>query len=149
MIGQKAPDFTLLGTDLKPKTLSDYAGKVCIISSILSVDTGVCDTETRRFNLEAATLDDDIEILTVSVDLPFTQKRWCGATGVDKVTMLSDHKTTDFGRAYGVLMPAHRSLARCVFVIDREGIVRYIELVPEVGTEPDYEAVLAAAKELA
>jgi len=147
-VGDKAPDFTLAGLDMKPKTLSDFSGKVCIISTVPSLDTGVCDTETRRFNVLAGELSDDIEILTVSVDLPFAQKRWCGASGVDKVTMLSDHMTVDFGKSYGVLVTDLRILARCVFVVDREGVIRYTQLVPEIAQEPDYDPIIAAAKEL-
>lgn len=147
-VGDKAPDFQLVGLDLKPKTLADFSGKVCIISCVPSIDTGVCDTETRRFNVLASELSDDVEILTVSVDLPFAQKRWCGAAGVDKVTMLSDHMQAAFAKSYGVLVTDLRILARCVFVVDKEGVVRYVQLVPEIAQEPDYDPIIAAAKEL-
>ncbi len=145
--GDKAPDFTLLDNGLAPKKLADYAGKVLIVSSVPSLDTPVCDLETQRFNNEAAGLGDNIAILTISMDLPFAQKRWCGAGGVDKVQTLSDHKDASFGEGYGVLIKELRLLARCIFVIDTKGIVTYVQMVKEVTNEPDYEAVLAAAKQ--
>ncbi len=144
--GDKAPDFTLTDNDLAPKTLADYKGKVLIISAVPSLDTSVCDMETRRFNTEAANLGDDIAILTVSMDLPFAQKRWCGANGIDKVQTLSDHKDASLGTGYGVLIKELRLLARCIFVIDASGKVTYVQLVNEVTNEPDYNAVLEAAK---
>ena len=113
-----------------------------------SLDTDVCSTETRRFNQEAAGLGGDVVILTVSMDLPFAQKRWCGAAGVDRVVTLSDHRDASFGLAYGVLIKETRLLARSVFVVGRDGVVRYVELVPELGEEPNYEAALAAVREL-
>jgi thiol peroxidase len=146
--GDKAPDFTVLDTDLKPVNLLAYKGKVCVISSVPSLDTPVCDMETRRFNTEAGKLSDDVVILTVSMDLPFAQKRWCGATGVTKVKTLSDHRDASFGIAYGVLIKELRLLARAVFVVDRQGTVRYVELVKEVATEPNYDAALQAVKKL-
>jgi thiol peroxidase len=147
-VGAKAPDVELLKNDLSPVKLSSYRGKVMIISSVPSLDTPVCDMETRRFNEEAGHLGEDVVILTVSMDLPFAQKRWCGAAGVDKVITLSDHRQAAFGTAYGVLIKELRLLARAVFVIDGKGSVRYIQLVKEVTKEPDYEAVLAAVKGL-
>jgi len=147
--GDAAPDVQLLDNDLKPVRLSSYRGKTCIISSIPSLDTPVCDMETRRFNDAAVKLGGDVVILTVSMDLPFAQKRWCGAAGVDRVVTLSDHRSAEFGRLYGVLIKDLRLLARCVFVVDREGIVRYKQLVKEVSQEPDYEAVLTAVASLA
>lgn len=146
--GDKAPDFTVLDNDLKPVSLSTYKGKVCIISSVPSLDTPVCDMETRRFNTEAGKLSDDVVILTVSMDLPFAQKRWCGAAGVTKVKTLSDHRDASFGVAYGVLIKELRLLARAVFVVDRQGILRYVELVKEITTEPNYEAALQAVNKL-
>jgi thiol peroxidase len=146
-VGDKAPDFEVIGNDLSAVSLSSFQGKVCIISSVPSLDTPVCEMETRRFNNEAANLGDDIVILTVSMDLPFAQKRWCGAQGVDKVITLSDHRDAAFGSAYGVLIKELRLLARAVFVVDKEGVVRYAELVKEIADEPNYEAVLKAAKE--
>jgi thiol peroxidase len=147
-VGQKAPDFNVLGNDLNPVSLSSYKGKVCILSSVPSLDTPVCDLETRRFNQEAATLGPDVAVLTLSMDLPFAQKRWCGAAGVDKVTTLSDHRDASFGSAYGTLIKELRLLARCVFVVDRDGVIRYIQLVKEIAQEPDYAAVLDAVKKL-
>jgi thioredoxin-dependent peroxiredoxin len=146
--GDRAPDFTLLDNDLKPVNLSASIGKVCVISSVPSLDTPVCDMETRRFNTEAGKLSDDVVILTVSMDLPFAQKRWCGAAGVTKVKTLSDHRDASFGTAYGVLIKELRLLARAVFVVDRQGTVRYVELVKEVATEPNYDTALEAVKKL-
>jgi thiol peroxidase len=140
--GDKAPDFTVLDNDLNPVSLGDFAGKVLVISAVPSLDTPVCDMETRRFNQEAANLGDDVRILTVSMDLPFAQKRWCGNAGVERVQTLSDHKEASFGSAYGVLIEELRLLARCVFVLDREGTVVGVHMVNEVTNEPDYEAVL-------
>ncbi len=118
------------------------------VSSVPSLDTPACDMETRRFNDEAGRLGDDVEMLTISMDLPFAQKRWCGAAGVDKVKTLSDHRDAAFGQAYGVLIKGLRLLARAVFVVDKEGTIRYIELVKEIASEPDYDSVLTAVKEL-
>lgn len=148
-VGDPAPDFEVLDNDLSPVRLSSYRGKVCVISSVPSLDTPVCDMETRRFNEEADKLSADVQILTISMDLPFAQKRWCGAAGVDKVVTLSDHRNASFGTAYGVLIKELRLLARAVFILDREGIVRYIQIVKEVTDEPDYDAVLEAVKKLA
>ncbi|MBI4550836.1 MAG: thiol peroxidase [Candidatus Latescibacteria bacterium] len=145
-VGDKAPAFQVLGGDLSSVTLDTYKGKVKVICAVPSLDTPVCDTETRRFNAEAANLSDHIAILTVSVDLPFAQKRWCGANGVDKVTALSDHRETAFGQAYGTLIKELRLLSRAVFVVDASDTVRYVEYVPEVASEPNYGAALAAAK---
>lgn len=146
--GDKAPDFHLVDNGLAPKTLADYKGQVLIISAVPSLDTPVCDMETRRFNNEAAKLGDGIKILTVSMDLPFAQARWCGAAGVEHVVTLSDYARRDFGTGWGVLIKELMLLARCVFVVDRESVVQYVQLVPEVTDEPDYDAVLAAAKKL-
>ena len=147
-VGDQAPDFRVLDNDLSPVQLSSYRGKICVISSVPSLDTPVCDMETRRFNDEAGKLGSDVVILTISMDLPFAQKRWCGAAGVDKVITLSDHLDASFGEAYGVLIKELRLLARAVFVVDREGIVQYIQLVKEVADEPDYDAVLDAVGKL-
>jgi thiol peroxidase len=146
--GDKAPDFELLDNDLKPVNLSDFGGKICVISSVPSLDTPICDMETRRFNEEAGKLGDNVSILTVSMDLPFAQKRWCGAAGVDKVTTLSDHRDANFGENYGVLIKELRLLARAIFVVDREGVIQYVQLVKEVTEEPDYDAVIAAVGKL-
>ncbi len=147
-VGDKAPDFEVVDNELKPKSLKDFAGKVLIISSVPSLDTPVCDMETRRFNTEASRLDTGIRILTISMDLPFAQKRWCGAAGVDQVITLSDHRQASFGQAFGVLIRELRLLARAVFVLDKDHIIRHIQIVREIAEEPDYEAVLAAAKRL-
>jgi thioredoxin-dependent peroxiredoxin len=146
--GDTAPDFTALANDMSPVSLASYRGKVVALSVVPSLDTPICDIQTRRFNQEAAALGDDVAILTLSVDLPFAQARWCGATGVDKVITLSDHRDAAFGAAYGVLIKEVRLLARAVFVLDREGVIRYIQIVSEVASEPDYDAALAAIKKL-
>ncbi|MDH3555211.1 MAG: thiol peroxidase [Deltaproteobacteria bacterium] len=147
-VGDKAPDFVAIDNDLNPVSFDSFRGKVCIVSSVPSLDTPVCDMETRRFNDEAGRLGDDVEILTISMDLPFAQKRWCGAAGVDRVQTLSDHRDAAFGQAYGVLIKGLRLLARAVFVVDKEGTIRYMELVKEIASEPDYDSVLTAVKEL-
>jgi thiol peroxidase len=146
--GSPAPDVELLDNDLKPVKLSDFRGKVAVVSSVPSLDTPTCDMETRRFNTEASKLGGDVVILTISTDLPFAQKRWCGAAGVDRVKTLSDHRETAFGRSFGVLIKELRLLARTIFVIDKQGMVRYIQQVPEISQEPDYDAVIAAVKKL-
>jgi thiol peroxidase len=143
-----APDIELIDNDLSPVRLLTYKGKICVIVTVPSLDTSVCDLETRRFNQEAADLGDDVRILAVSMDLPFAQKRWCGAAGVDKVITLSDHREASLGLAFGVLIKELRLLARAVFILDRDGIVRYIQIVKEVGNEPDYDAVLKAVRNL-
>jgi len=147
-VGDAAPDVELVDNDLKAVRLSSFRGKACVVSAVPSLDTPVCDMETRRFNQEAAKLGDQVVILTVSMDLPFAQKRWCGAAGVDKVKTLSDHREAAFGEAFGVLIKGLRLLARAIFVIDQKGILRYIQLVKEVAQEPDYNAVLGAVKKL-
>ncbi len=144
--GDAAPDFTALTNDLQPKGLQDFAGKVVILASVPSLDTPVCDVETRRFNTEAAALGDEVVIVTVSMDLPFAQARWCGAAGVDQVTTLSDHKDASFGEAYGVLIKELRLLARAVFVVGKDGKLTHVQIAPEMTEEPDYGAALAAAK---
>ncbi len=145
-VGGEAPDFTVLDNELNPFTLDSAKGKVSIILSVPSLDTPVCEVETKRFNEEAAALGPEIKILVISMDLPFAQKRWCAAEGVDKLQTLSDHREASFGLAYGVLIKELRLLARAVFVIDREGKIGYIQLVEEVGREPDYEEVLNAVR---
>jgi thiol peroxidase len=147
-IGDTAPDVVLANNDLAPVSLSSYGGKVCIISSVPSLDTPVCDMETRRFNEEAGALGDDVAIITVSMDLPFAQKRWCGAAGVDKVITLSDYGDMSFGNAYGVLIKELKLLARSVFVLDRQGVIQYIQLVNEVTEEPAYQEILDAVGKL-
>ena len=147
-VGDVAPDFEVLDNDLAPVKFSSFRGKICVISSVPSLDTPVCDMETRRFNEEAVKLGDNIQILTISMDLPFAQKRWCGAAGVHKVFTLSDHRDASFGMAYGTLIKELRLLARIVFVVDGEGVIRYIQVVKEQSEEPDYDAVLEAVNAL-
>ena len=147
-VGERAPDFTAVDNNLGTFRLSSLAGKIVVISAVPSLDTPVCDLETRRFNEEAAGLSSDVEIITVSMDLPFAQKRWCGAAGIEKLITLSDHREAAFGQMYGVLIKELRLLARAVFVVDREGTVPYIQIVKELTREPDYEEVLAAVKKL-
>jgi len=147
-VGESARDFEVVDNDLSPVEFSSFRGKVCIILSVPSLDTSVCDVMTRRFNEEAAGLGEEVIVLTISMDLPFAQKRWCGAAGVENVRTLSDHKKASFGTAYGVLIKELRLLARAVFVVDKGGIVRYLELVKELTEEPDYESALKAVKKL-
>ncbi|MBL7140036.1 MAG: thiol peroxidase [Planctomycetes bacterium] len=147
-VGAQAPEAALIGNGLEKVVLSSFRGKVLILVTVPSLDTSVCDTETRRFNVEAAGLGDGVQVLTVSMDLPFAQKRWCGAAGIDRVVTASDHRDAALGRAYGVLIQELRLLARAVFVLDREGVIRYRQLVEEMTEEPDYEPVLAAARGL-
>ena len=146
-VGQKAPEFTAQAKDWSAfKGLKDTRGKVRIIAALPSLNTSVCDRETRRFNQEAAALGEAIAILTVSMDLPFTLKSWCGAAGIDKVITLSDHLKADFGKKYGVLLKEARTLRRAVFVVDRRGLAVYAAYMPSIGEEPEYEAVLQAAR---
>jgi len=147
-VGDKAPQFEVIDNDLKPVKLSSFSGKTLIVCSVPSLDTPVCDIETRKFNEKAGELADNVKVLTISMDLPFAQKRWCGAAGVKNVQTLSDHKEASFGKAYGVLIEELRLLARAIFVIDKEGTVRYKQLVSEISNEPDYESVLKAVKEI-
>jgi len=146
--GQKAPDFHSMDKGLAPIGLDKFKGKVKIISVVPSIDTPVCDAQTRRFNEEASKLG-DVQVLTVSMDLPFAQARWCGAAGVDKITMISDFKDRDFGNKYGVLIKELGLLARAVFVVDKNDNVTHAEYVKEVATHPDYDATLAAARKAA
>lgn len=144
-VGQTAPAFKAVANDWSHvDPINDYQGKVRVLSAILSLETSVCDTETRRFNQEAAALGEDVAIFVLSHDLPFTQKRWCGAAGVDQVMTLSDSALDDFGPKYGVRLKEMRVLRRAVFVVDRDGNVIYADYMPALGVEPDYEAVLAA-----
>jgi thiol peroxidase len=147
-VGDTVPDIEVLDNDLNAVKLSSFKGKICVISAVPSLDTPTCDMETRRFNETASQLGDDVVILTVSTDLPFAQKRWCGAAGVDKVVTLSDHREAAFGSAFGVLIKELRLLARSIFVVDRNGIIQYIQHVKELSEEPDYDAVIEAVKKL-
>lgn len=143
-VGDTAPAFKALANDLSEKSLKDYSG-VKIVSVVPSLDTGVCDAQTRRFNEDAAKLD-NVSVITVSVDLPFAQARWCGASGLDNVITLSDHRDLSFGTAYGVTMKELRLLARAVFVVNSNDEVVYVEYVSEATNHPNYEAALDAAK---
>lgn len=147
-VGDQAADVTLAGNDLSDVKLSSFRDKVCIISVVPSLDTPVCDVMTRRFNEAAYELAGDVVVLTISVDLPFAQARWCGSAGIDNVVTLSDYRETAFGEAYGVLIKGLRLLARAVFVVDTDGVVRYEQVVPELTDEPDYDAAIRAAKGL-
>ena len=147
-VGDAAPDFTVVDNGLAPVSLASYGNKVKVISAVPSLDTPVCDMETRRFNQEAAGLPENVVVLTVSLDLPFAQKRWCGAAGIDRVTTLSDYQERSFAQAYGVLIKELKLLSRSIFVIDGGNTIRYIQHVPEVTSEPDYAAVMAAVRAL-
>jgi thioredoxin-dependent peroxiredoxin len=147
-VGDKAPKCEVLANDLTEINLTAYTDKILVISSVPSLDTPVCDTQTRRFNEEAGKLSDDVLVLTISMDLPFAQSRWCGAAGITHVQTLSDHRNARFGTAYGLLLRELRLLTRAVYVVDKAGIVRYAEVVKEVTSEPDYEAALKAVSEL-
>lgn len=146
--GDAAPDFTVLDNDLGPKKLGDYSEKVLVIAAVPSLDTPVCEMETRKFNAAAGNLGADVRILTISMDLPFAQKRWCAAAGVKQVQTLSDHRDASFGEAYGLLIKELRLLARAVLVLDAKRTIRYMELLPETTNEPDYDKALAAVKDL-
>ena len=147
-VGDLAPDFEVIANDLSPFKLSSLKGKVAIICSVPSLDTPTCDIETRWFNEEAAKLGPDVVVLTISMDLSFAQKRWCGAAGVERVTTYSDHRDAAFGQAYGVLIKELRLLARAVFVVDKGGNLRYVQVVKEQANEPDYDEVLKAVGQL-
>ena len=147
-VGDKAPAFTLLDNGLGEKTLADYAGKVKVISVVPSLDTGVCDAQTRWFNQNVSKLGDNVVVLTVSVDLPFAQKRWCGAAGIDQVETLSDHRDLSFGENYGFILEGLRLLSRGIVVIDKDDVVRYVEYVPEVTSAVNFDAAEAATKAL-
>ena len=147
-VGDKAPAFTLLDNGLGEKTLADYAGKVKVISVVPSLDTGVCDAQTRWFNQNVSKLGENVVVLTVSVDLPFAQKRWCGAAGIDQVETLSDHRDLSFGENYGFILEGLRLLSRGIVVIDKNDVVRYVEYVPEVTSAVNFDAAEAATKEL-
>jgi len=146
--GDKAPDFTIIDQSLQPASLKDYAGKVILLSVVPSLDTGICSAQTKRFNEEAAQLPEDVAILTVSMDLPFAQARFCGAENIDRVKVLSDHRDASFAQAYGTLVKELRLESRAIFVIDREGTIRYVEYVPEIASHPNYDAALQAVKSL-
>ena len=147
-VGEMAPSFTLFDGSLQPVASSQFSGKVRIYSVFPSVDTPVCSLQNIRFNREASQLSDEVVVLSISVDLPFAQKRFCAAEGIDRVHVLSDYRDLDFGMKYGFVLEGLRLLARGVVVVDRDDRVRYVEYVPEVTHEPDYEKALAAVREL-
>lgn len=148
-VGDKAPDFSLTANDMSRVSLANTTGKVRLISVVPSLDTGICDAQTRRFNEEAANFSDNIVVLTVSADLPFAQKRWCGSAGVDRVQTLSDHFDMNFGNAYGTHVKESRIEQRAIFIVDEDDKVQYVEYVPEIGQHPNYDAALTAVKEIA
>ena len=143
--GDKAPDFNVVDNNLRPVTLAGTGNHVRIFSVVPSLDTPVCDAQTKRFNEEAGKMP-NVDIFTVSMDLPFAQKRWCGAFGVDKVKMLSDHKDASFGSQYGTLIKELRIESRAIFVIDKDNTIKHAEYVKEVADFPNYETALAAAR---
>ena len=147
-VGDQAPDFKVLANDLSEVTLKDSEGKIRLFSVVPSLETGVCDKQTRTFNEAAANLGENVVIYTVSMDLPFAQKRWCGAAGIDNVVTVSDHRDASFGEAYGVHMKELRLLARSIFVVDETGKVTYVEYVPEGTDHPNYDAAIEAVKAL-
>lgn len=148
-VGDKAPNFTVLAKDLSPVTLESSKAKARLFSVVPSLDTPVCDQQTRRFNEEAAKLPGNLEILTISMDLPFAQNRFCSTAGIDRVQTASDHREASFGQAYGVLIKELRLLSRSIFVVDKNDVVRYVEIVKEVTSHPNYEAALEAARKTA
>jgi thiol peroxidase len=149
--GDRAPDFTLqlsANAGLGDISLADFAGKTLLISVVPSLDTSVCALQTKKFNEKAAQLPDSVAVLTVSTDLPFAQGRFCGAEGIDKIQVASDHRDASFGKAYGVLIaegPLTRVLARAIFVVAPDGTLKHVEYVPEIASEPNYDAALATA----
>jgi len=146
--GDPAPDATVIRQDLTPVNIHAYKGHTLLISVVPSIDTSVCSAQTKRFNEEAANLPESVKVLTISMDLPFAQKRFCGAENIDKIEVLSDHREGAFGQAYGTLVKELRILSRAVFVVDPQGIIRYVEYVPEITNHPNYEAALNAVREL-
>ncbi|WP_322820189.1 thiol peroxidase [Chloroflexus sp.] len=146
-VGDIAPEFTVHAADWSPVSpLQESKGKVIILSAVPSLDTNVCDRETRRFNEEASKLSDEVVIYTISTDFPMTQKRWCGAAGIDRVKVLSDVVETEFGLKYGLLIKERRYLRRAVFIVGRDGILTYVNYLPSLGDEPDYDEVIAEAQ---
>lgn len=147
-IGDKAKDFTVLSTGLEEVKLSDFSGKVTVISVFPSVDTGVCALQLSRFNQEATNFDENVQLLTISADLPFALGRYCADKGINNAITASDHKELDFGEKYGFIIKELRLLTRGTVIVDKEGIVRYVEYVPEVGEHPNYEKALEVIKSL-
>ncbi len=142
--GDPAPAFTVVNQDLAPVTLADSAGKTRLISVVPSLDTPICELQTKRFHEEAARLPESVAVLTISMDLPFAQQRFCTTHGIDRIQVLSDYRDASFGAAYGVLIKELRLLARSIFVVDPDDVIRYVQIVPEVTDHPDYGAALRA-----
>ncbi len=147
-VGNEAPNFHVIANNLHPMDFASFKGKTCIISAVPSLDTPVCDRETRRFNEEAVKFHENVEILTISMDLPFAQGRWCAAAGIDRVQTFSDHRDASFGMSYGVLIKELRLLSRIVFIVDRNGIIRLIHPVTEITQEPDYTEIIASLQDI-
>ena len=148
-VGMPAPDFKAVGNDMLPMKFSrTYGGKVSVVISVFSVDSSVCDLEGRRFNKEAEALGPDVGVIVLSMDLPFAQKRWCGSAGINAVKTFSDHQKAEFGKSWGLLIKDLRLLARAVYIVDKDGVVKYAQIVPEVAQEPNYDEVLTALKAL-
>lgn len=147
-VGAVAPDFTVVDNAMQPVTLADSQGKIRLIATVPSLDTAVCDTMTRKFNQDCAALPADVVVDTISLDLPFAQKRWCGNAGIDRVRTLSDYRERSFALAYGLLCKELMLLARAVLIVDRQGIIAYRQIVPEVTDEPDYTQALQAVIKL-
>lgn len=147
-VGDPAPDFKMNEGLGHVVTLNTYEGKIKVFNVIVSVDTPVCDVQTKRFSQEAAKFPEDVEVITVSMDLPFAMSRYCGNAGIENLKNLSDYQFASFGEAYGTLIKENRLLARAIFVVDKDNIVRYVEYVPEVGQEPDYDAALEVVNSL-
>jgi thiol peroxidase len=147
-VGDKAPDFSVLDSDLKEINIKDFAGKIKVISVTPSLDTPVCDIQARRFNQEAANFPSDVAVINISMDLPFAIARFCSAAGIDKVRTFSDHRDASFGSAYGVLIKELRLLARSIFIIDKDNIIRFKEIVSEVTNHPDYDGVINMIKKM-
>jgi len=146
--GQKAGDFKVLNTGLEEVLLSSFKNKIKLIASVPSLDTPVCDLEIKRFNDEASMLSKDLVIMFISMDLPFAQKRFCQANDIKIVKTLSDHRDADFGQKFGVLIKELRLLARAIFIIDKNDVIRYVQIVPELTSPPDYDQVLSALKKI-
>ncbi len=147
-VGDRAPEFQVLSQDLSTVKLSDATGTIRLISVVPSLDTPVCDAQTRRFNEEAAKLPAGLEVWTMSMDLPFAQKRWCGAAGISRVKVLSDHRDASFGLAFGCLVKELRLLTRAIFIVDKQETIRHVEYVREITTPPNYDAALACVRQL-
>jgi thioredoxin-dependent peroxiredoxin len=147
-VGERVPGFSVLDQELKPVTLEDFAGKIKVISVTPSLDTPVCDLQAHWFNEEASSLPSDVAVINISMDLPFAIRRFCVAGGIDSVRVLSDHREASFGNGWGVLISELRLLARAVFVVDRENILRYVEIVPEATSPPDYDSAMKALRYL-